>query len=169
MCIRDSNEIVLTFSAFSLEVDYDYLYVYDGNSTAAPLMNPGGATGTDIPGPFVSSATDGSLTVKFYSDQGVIDSGFVATITCSPRLNTNSNNYIDFSYYPNPSNGKVTINSKTAINQIQVYNVTGQLLLDKNLNETTTNVDISAFAQGTYFFKLKFDGDKEANFKVLRR
>lgn len=164
-----NNNIVLTFSAFSLEVDYDYLYVYDGNSTAAPLLNPGGSTGTTIPGPFVSSATDGSLTVRFYSDQGVIDTGFIATISCSPNLNTNSNNYIDFNYYPNPSNGKVTINSKTAINQIQVYNVTGQLLLDKNLNETTTNVDISAFAQGTYFFKLKFDGDKEANFKVLRR
>ena len=164
-----NNNIVLTFSAFSLEVDYDYLYVYNGNSTAAPLMNPGGSTGTTIPGPFVSSATDGSLTVRFYSDQGVIDTGFIATISCSPNLNTISNNYIDFSYYPNPSNGKVTINSKTAINQIQVYNVTGQLLLDKNLNETTTNVDISAFAQGTYFFKLKFDGDKEANFKVLRR
>lgn len=164
-----NNNIVLTFSAFSLEVDYDYLYVYDGNSTAAPLLNPGGSTGTTIPGPFVSSATDGSLTVRFYSDQGVIDTGFIATISCSPNLNTNSNNYIDFNYYPNPSNGKVTINSKTTINQIQVYNVTGQLLLDKNLNETTTNVDISAFAQGTYFFKLKFDGDKEANFKVLRR
>jgi hypothetical protein len=164
-----NNNIVLTFSAFSLEVDYDYLYVYNGNSTAATLMNPGGSTGTTIPGPFVSSATDGSLTVKFYSDQGVIDTGFIATISCSPNLNINSNNYIDFNYYPNPSNGKVTINSKTAINQIQVYNVTGQLLLDKNLNETTTNVDISAFAQGTYFFKLKFDGDKEANFKVLRR
>ncbi|MFY8180379.1 MAG: M12 family metallo-peptidase [Flavobacterium sp.] len=164
-----NNNIVLTFSAFSLEVDYDYLYVYNGNSTAAPLMNPGGSTGTTIPGPFVSSATDGSLTVRFYSDQGVIDTGFIATISCSPNLNINSNNYIDFNYYPNPSNGKVTINSKTAINQIQVYNVTGQLLLDKNLNETTTNVDISAFAQGTYFFKMKFDGDKEANFKVLRR
>lgn len=164
-----NNNTVLTFSAFSLEVDYDYLYVYNGNSTAAPLMNPGGSTGTTIPGPFVSSATDGSLTVRFYSDQGVIDAGYVANITCSPNLNTNSNNYIDFNYYPNPSNGKVTINSKTAINQIQVYNLTGQLLLDKNLNETTTNVDISAFAQGTYFFKLKFDGDKEANFKVLRR
>jgi Metallo-peptidase family M12/Secretion system C-terminal sorting domain len=164
-----NNDIVLTFSAFSLEVDYDYLYVYNGNSTAAPLMNPGGATGTDIPGPFVSTAVDGSLTVKFYSDQGVIDSGYIATITCSPRLNTNSSNYIDFSYYPNPSNGKVIINSKTAINQIQVYNVTGQLLLDNNLNDTAINVDISAFAQGTYFFKLKFDGNKEANFKILRR
>jgi hypothetical protein len=164
-----NNNIVLTFSAFSLEVDYDYLYVYNGNSTAAPLMNPGGSTGTTIPGPFVSSATDGSLTVRFYSDQGVIDTGFIATISCLPNLNTISNNYIDFSYYPNPSNGKVTINSKTAINQIQVYNITGQLLLDKNLNETTTNVDISAFAQGTYFFKLKFDGNKEANFKVLRK
>ncbi|WP_298395532.1 M12 family metallo-peptidase [Flavobacterium sp.] len=164
-----NNNIVLTFSAFSLELDYDYLYVYDGNSTAATLLNPGGSTGNNIPGPFVSSAADGSLTVKFYSDQGVIDSGFIATISCSPNLNTASNNYIDFSYYPNPSNGKVTINSKTAINHIQVYNVTGQLLLDNNLNETSTNVDISAFAQGTYFFKLKFDGDKEANFKVVRK
>lgn len=164
-----NNNIVLTFSAFSLELDYDYLYVYDGNSTAATLLNPGGSTGNTIPGPFVSSAADGSLTVKFYSDQGVIDSGFISTISCSPNLNTASNNYIDFSYYPNPSNGKVTINSKTAINQIQVYNVTGQLLLDNNLNETSTNVDISTFAQGTYFFKLKFDGDKEANFKVVRK
>lgn len=164
-----NNEIVLTFLAFSLELDYDYLYVYNGNSTAATLMNPGGSTGTNIPGPFVSSATDGSLTVEFYSDQGVVDTGFIANISCSPRLSTNSSNYLDFSYYPNPSNGKVVINSKTTINEILVYNLTGQLLLERKVNETVSDVDISSFAQGTYFFKLKFDGDKEANFKVLRK
>lgn len=164
-----NNNIVLTFSAFSLELNYDYLYVYNGNSVASPLMNTGGSTGTTIPGPFVSSASDGSLTVKFFSDQGVVDSGFVSTISCSPNLNTSNNNYIDFSYFPNPTNGKVTINSKTPIKEVLVYNVTGQLLYKSEIDTLDTNVDISSFAVGTYFFKLKFDGDKEANFKVIRK
>jgi hypothetical protein len=35
------------------------------------------------------------------------------------------------------------------------------------MNELSTNVDISQFASGTYFFKLKIN-DKEANFKILK-
>lgn len=165
-----NNAIVLTFSAFSLEADYDYLYVYDGNSTAAPDLSAGGFTGATIPGPFTSTATDGSLTVKFYSDQGVVDSGFIANISCTPNLSVNNyNGYIDFSYYPNPSNGKVVITSKTPMSQVTVYNVTGQLLYESKLNDLNAQVDLSSFAVGTYFFKLKFDGDKEANFKVMRK
>jgi hypothetical protein len=164
-----NNAIVLSFSVFSLELDYDYLYVYDGNSTAAPLFNFGGSTGVDTPGPYTSSAADGSLTVKFYSDQGVVDEGFVATISCTPNLSVNNTNgYIDFSYYPNPTNGKVAITSKTLISEVTVYNVTGQLLYESKINNLNTNVDLASFATGTYFFKLKFDGDKEVNFKVIR-
>jgi len=165
-----NNAIVLTFTAFSLELDYDYVYVYDGNTTAAPDLSGGGFTGTTIPGPFTSSAADGSLTVKFYSDQGVVDSGFVANISCTPNLSVNNyNGYVDFSYYPNPTNGKVQITSKTPMSQVSVYNVTGQLLYNNTINNLNTNVDLSSFAVGTYFFKLKFDGDQEVNFKVMRK
>jgi hypothetical protein len=162
-----NNNIVLTFSEFNFELDYDYLSVYDGNTTAATLL--GKFTGTTIPGPFTSSAADGSLTVKYTSDQFLNFSGFVANISCAPSLSVNNyNGYIDFSYYPNPTNGKVMITSKTPIAEVLVYNVTGQLLYDSKLNDLNTNVDITSFAVGTYFFKLKFDGDKEANFKVMR-
>ena len=165
-----NNAIVLTFSEFSLEQDYDYLYVYDGNTTAANDLSGGGFTGTVLPGPFTSSAADGSLTVKFYSDQGVVDTGFVANISCTPNLSVNHyNGYVDFSYYPNPTNGKVMIASKIPMSQVLVYNVTGQLLYNNTINDLNTNVDISSFAVGTYFFKLKFDGDKEVNFKVMRK
>lgn len=165
-----NNAIVLTFTAFSLEQDYDYVYVYDGNTTAAPDLSGGGFTGTTIPGPFTSTAADGSLTVKFYSDQGVVDSGFVANISCTPNLSVNNyNGYVDFSYYPNPTNGKVQITAKTPMDQISVYNVTGQLLYNNTINDLNTTVDISSFAVGTYFFKLKFDGDQEVNFKVMRK
>lgn len=165
-----NNAIVLTFSAFSLETDYDYLYVYDGNSTAAPDLSAGGFTGATIPGPFTSTAADGSLTVKFYSDQGVVDSGFIANISCTPNLSVNNyNGYLDFSYYPNPTNGKVVITSKTPMSQVNVYNVTGQLLYESKLNDLNTQVDLSSFAVGTYFFTLKFEGDKEVHFKVMRK
>lgn len=159
--------MTLTFTAFALELDYDYLYVYDGNSIAAPLLNAGGATGNTIPGPFTSTASDGSLTMKFFSDQGLVDAGFIATTSCSPNLGLNNFNGIDFTYYPNPTNGIININSKTTISSISVYNVTGQLLYSSYKNDLNTTVNIAAYANGTYFFKLKFD-EKEVNFKVVK-
>lgn len=164
-----TNAIVLTFTEFALELDYDYLYVYDGNSTQAPLINTGGSTGTTIPGPFTSSAADGALTVKFFSDQGVVDTGFSAAISCTPNLSlANYNGYIDFTYSPNPSNGKVAITAKIPMSQVSVYSLTGQLLFENQPNENNTNVDISSFAVGTYFFKLTFEGNKEAHFKIVK-
>lgn len=161
-----NNNIVLTFSDFNFEQDYDFLSVYNGNTMAATLL--GKFTGTTLPGPFTSSAVDGSLTVKYTSDQFLNFSGFVANISCTPNLSVdNYNGYIDFTYYPNPTNGNVMITSKTPIAEVLVYNVTGQLLYDSKLNDLNTNVDITSYAVGTYFFKLKFDGDKEANFKVI--
>ena len=65
------KKISLTFTSFDLEQDYDYLYLYNGNSTSATDLSGGGFTGTTIPGPFLSTAPDGSLTLKFYSD-GVV-------------------------------------------------------------------------------------------------
>jgi hypothetical protein len=37
------------------------------------------------------------------------------------------------------------------------------------VNDLNTNVDISAYSTGTYFFKLKFDDNKEVNFKILKK
>ncbi len=162
-----NNKITLTFTEFDLELDYDYLYVYDGNSVNASLMNPGGSTGSNIPGPFTSTASDGSLTVKFYSDGGVIAPGYVANTTCTSTLSNTQFNGIDFSYYPNPTNGIVNLISNTEMNKITVYNISGQLLYKSNVNDLNTNVDISSFATGTYFFKINF-GEKEVNFKVLK-
>lgn len=162
------QKITLSFSAFSLEADYDYLYIYDGNSTAAPSFATAGFTGTTIPGPFTSTAADGSLTMRFYSDGGVVDDGWISSTSCSALANEAFNG-IDFTYYPNPTTGNVTINSKSEINKVYVYNITGQLLYQNDINDLNTNVDIAAFSSGTYFFKLKFEDDKEVNFKILKK
>ncbi len=163
-----NNKITLEFSAFDLELNYDYLYIYDGNSAAAPDLSFGGFTGTTVPGPFTSTANDGSLTLKFFSDTGVVAAGYIANVTCSPMLsNATFEPNIDFTYFPNPTNGMVTIASKTIISEILVYNPEGRLLYQNKINGLDAKINMALFATGTYFFKMKFI-EKEANFKVMR-
>ncbi len=161
-------KVKATFTTFNLEADYDYLYIYDGPDTNYPDMTFGGLTGTTVPTPFTATNFSGALTFRFFSDQGVVASGWNANITCTGTLGVESNDFIDFSYAPNPTTGNVAITSKTAITEVVIYNVTGQLLYKNSPQAFDTNVDLSSFAQGTYFFKMKFDGDHEVNFKVLK-
>lgn len=74
----------VTFNTFELESFWDELTVYNGNSTAAPLMG----TFSTNPGSITSSAVDGSLTFVFTSDGSVVYSGWSATLSCvSPPVN----------------------------------------------------------------------------------
>ncbi|MCX6173078.1 MAG: M12 family metallo-peptidase [Flavobacterium sp.] len=160
-------KLSVTFLNFSLENNYDYLHVYNGSDVFSPDLSSGGFTGTFVPDPINSTAADGSLTFKFTSDEAVVDYGWYAIITCTGTLGIANSNYLDYSYYPNPTNGKVTITSKEIITDVAVYTIAGQLLLNQKNSGLTTSVDVSKFATGTYFFKLKFN-EKEANFKVLK-
>ncbi|MBS7787613.1 T9SS type A sorting domain-containing protein [Flavobacterium sp. CYK-55] len=163
-----NKKIRLTFTEFDLEQDYDYLYVYDGNSTSANDLSGGGFTGNSIPGPFVSSAADGSLTIKFYSDGGVTAAGYQANIACENALGNNVfESDIDFTYWPNPVKGNLNISARLNLSEVMVHNLEGRLMFQKQINKPDAQVDLSTFARGTYFFTLKF-GDREAHFKVIK-
>ncbi|MGH1335403.1 MAG: T9SS type A sorting domain-containing protein, partial [Aureispira sp.] len=75
------NKLNVDFSSFNTESGLDVLTVYDGNSTAAPVI--GTYSGTSIPPSMTSSATDGSLTFTFTSDGSVVRSGWEALFSCS--------------------------------------------------------------------------------------
>jgi hypothetical protein len=164
---QPNQRLMATFTTFDLELDYDYLYIYDGPDDTYPEFFSGGYTGTNSPGTITSTAPDGSLTFKFYSDQFVVASGWTAIISCVQSLGVSSNDFIDYSYYPNPTNGFLTIKSKDVISEVSVYNVQGQLLLSQKGSDLIAEVDLSPFSKGTYFFKLKIN-ETETNFKILK-
>ena len=70
------------FNSFNVEGGYDYLTVYNGNSTASPLLN--NLTGSYIPSPIASTDTSGALTFQFYSDSIIAYSGWDISILCEP-------------------------------------------------------------------------------------
>lgn len=72
--------VTLSFTSFSFESNYDYLYVYDGPSINSPLI--GQYSGTTLPNGGSITSSGGSITLRQTSDQGVTESGFALTWQC---------------------------------------------------------------------------------------
>jgi PKD repeat protein len=79
-----TKSIQMAFSLFDLEAEancgYDYLKIYDGENTLAPLI--GTWCGTSSPGTVTSSHQTGALTFAFHSDVSVVGQGWLASVSC---------------------------------------------------------------------------------------
>jgi subtilase family serine protease len=71
--------VQLTFNSFSVTSGYDYVRIYDGTTTTAPLLAT--YTGTQIPLPVTATNTAGALTVQFTTNYYPA-AGFDATVNC---------------------------------------------------------------------------------------
>jgi len=73
-----ASSVSLDFQTFSTEAEYDTLFIYDGPTTASPLI--GAYSGTVSPGTIVSSGP--SLTLHFKSDISTRAEGWMAVWSC---------------------------------------------------------------------------------------
>jgi len=76
-----ASSLDIVFSQFDVELNYDYLYIYDGPSDLSPQISGSPFTGTTSPGTF--STTTGAITFKFTSDGATNNPGFLATYSCN--------------------------------------------------------------------------------------
>lgn len=128
----NATSVSLTFSEFDIENNYDFMYIYDGSSTAAPLL--GTYTSTNIPP--LTTSTGNSLTIRFTSDIATQNPGWRATWTCSNALLT----------YPNPIllDNSLTGNLNCGIAYHDFYdsgNATGLYGNNENNTQTFCNPD----------------------------
>jgi hypothetical protein len=79
----NATSIDINFSLFNVELDYDYLYVYDGPNTSSPQIAGSPFTGNSSPGQFTT--TNGAVTFRFTSDISTVGPGFLATYACSTQ------------------------------------------------------------------------------------
>ena len=161
-----NNKLKVVFSNVNIELNYDFLYVFDGLSTSNTNLTPSGITGSSIPGPFQSTAASGALTFKFLSDGNTVASGWNASFNCV-NLGIGNNDFIDFSYFPNPVKNNIEINSKNEIQNITIYTIEGKLIYSDNKKFFKNTISMLDFAKGTYLFKLTFE-NKPIMFKVIK-
>ena len=82
-----SDYVTVEFTSFDIEAGFDFLYIYDGNSTGAALI--GQYDNNNVPSTIAASPGNGCLTFRFTSDNAVNGGGFQADIKCyqeGPRI-----------------------------------------------------------------------------------
>lgn len=82
-----TDDMQVTFNSFAL-ASGDLMFVYDGDSTSAPLL--GVFLGANSPGIVLASAanTSGCLTFRFRSDSSNVSTGWEATVACIDNCQT---------------------------------------------------------------------------------
>jgi len=90
-----TNKIQLLFSAFNTESGNDGMVIYNGPTTASPIISSGLGVGTNVtncpagsyygttsPGTIISSDVTGAITIQFRSDGTIHNAGWVASVSC---------------------------------------------------------------------------------------
>ncbi|MFP9097609.1 M12 family metallo-peptidase [Flavobacterium sp. RHBU_24] len=161
----------VNFVGFDTELDFDFMNIYDG-AGVNPSTLIGTFSGNELPtqggGQFQATNTAGALTFEFISDGGTNATGWFAEVRCTTEAGTKDNSFANLSYYPNPVNGNLTITAAAGLSHVSVYNVAGQLLVQKNVSGTTDVTDMSAYANGVYFFKVS-NGESNATLRVIKQ
>ena len=76
-------------------------------------------------------------------------------------------NSINARIYPNPTNGVVRIEAES-INNVSVFNVVGQKVLEQNVNENQYVIDMKQFGNGVYMIRIETaDGSMKQKISVI--
>ena len=142
----EESTIQLDFSSFSLEADFDFLWVYDGDNVYAPKI---GRWNTQSPGTVRS--TSNVMCVEFRSDCATTSTGWEASWNAvmpapvEPELPE-----IEPGIYPNPTTDKFTVKSDSeGYTDLVVYDVYGNIMTSIRFVKSV-EIDASNWASGVY-------------------
>jgi hypothetical protein len=97
-------------------------------------------------------------TYYFFVASGIAYSDLI--IDTSLVLSTATNEFFDFNYYPNPVLDQLNFNSKSSIDNIKIYNLMGQQVLDQNVNSNSGYLDMRHLSKGMYLAEITSGGTK---------
>ena len=124
------------------------------------------ATGTDVL-PSITVLVSG---VTYYASQTIngCESINRLAVTAGTDLQTPTFELSSLRYYPNPVKDILTVEYSEYIQDLQMYNMLGQLVYNRSTNTSKVAIDMSAMATGTYILQVTVKGITK-NVKVIKK
>lgn len=153
----DNEKVSFTINEFSLNDGEDFMTIYDGESTNAPIfMNGDSLTGADLETTYFEATNDaGAITVAYTSSNAANNSSWDITLSCETfSVNRFTNNEVTIS--PNPFENQLQIQSDLTLDHLVVFDINGRKVLQQNLHQQNNlNLDFAQLTPGMYFIQLK--------------
>jgi len=91
---------------------------------------------------------------------GTATGDLVLNVTSDGLLSTEDENFVDndITLFPNPAINDLEISSRELIESVNVYNLSGQVVLQKSVNATGDVMDVSNLTSGVYLMQLISNG-----------
>lgn len=106
----------------------------------------------------------GTVDPAFTESPMVID--YVRVFQKNPTSTDDFQDDLSINIYPNPTSGILNISNEDGlIDQIILYDVSGKVILSKDMHRTTEQLDLGEVAKGVYFLNI-FQGDKRGVRKI---
>jgi hypothetical protein len=80
-------------------------------------------------------------------------------------LSISENEFYEYQIYPNPTNGKLHIESKEPISQISIFNLLGQNIEKK---QNTNQIDLSKAKAGIYLLNIEDENGNSQTHKIVK-
>ncbi len=141
----EESRISIDFESFSLETDFDFLRIYDGDNVFAPKI---GRWNTESPG--MVQASGNVMCIEFRSDCLTTDAGWEASWKALIPSVPIPEIEISEGLYPNPTNGKFVIKSeREGFTDVTVFDVYGTEMVKARFMDAI-EIDASGWASGVY-------------------
>ncbi len=99
----------------------------------------------------------------------VININTVSDVTIDlDTLSTDDNVFEGFSFFPNPVENVLNLQATQTIDQVSLYNISGQKVLDQTINATTRQLQVGNLTGGIYLMTVT-SGNSSATYKVIKK
>lgn len=115
-----------------------------------------------------SDLTPGQVYYVRISGHDDLSGEFCITYAPEGPMSVDKHLFDDFSYYPNPVNNELTLKSGNIIENVNVYNLLGQQVMEVTPNNTTTQISTESLSSGTYMMKVSIDG-AQRTFRIIKK
>ncbi|HLW32011.1 MAG TPA: T9SS type A sorting domain-containing protein [Aequorivita sp.] len=86
----------------------------------------------------------------------------------SNMLDVADNSFENFKFYPNPTQDVLNLSSKNNIDNVAIFSLLGQKVLDVSVNQNTSSINLESLTQGVYVMKVTIDGTV-ASYKIIKQ
>lgn len=157
--------VQLSFQSFNTESGYDFVRVYDGTTTSAPLL--GSYSGTNLPPTLTSSG--GAMLVVFTSDSSITRAGWEASYTSNGSVSAlNASELEGIRYHPVPAGEQIHVELPAGqAGVITFYDSQGRLVWRGPVYGGENTLSLTGWASGVYVAVLQ-RGRSTVSFRFVR-
>ncbi|MET0945840.1 MAG: T9SS type A sorting domain-containing protein, partial [Flavobacterium sp.] len=168
--IDGKSKLVLEFkpgqTLADLVVEGQNIKWYSSDNAAAGKMSK---SALEVTLPLTTILVDGTT---YYASQTIngIESRERLAVTAKLNGNLSTPDFVlpNFKYYPNPIQHILSVENSSNIDKIEIISISGKSILEKKINNTHSEIDLSNVASGFYFLKVISEGQTKT-IKIVKK